>query len=569
MLVEFRKEVSNNPNFFKNLPENLKSEIKNGQMIKRPTKGFLGRLTDALTDPITGSVNLVKKKFSTPEKLALMNKQIKLENDMATLEGLVEYVEGLKEKDPEKVKKLILEKIKKNFTKVKANYSSNLFTTMIDFAALAVSTVYHGCDFYNITRKANDNHKEAIKEAKIKVKQDTIRFLIMAYLTYVVTTLFKKGCNKSMPRMIGILSLIEITADIINRKATGRPVLPMSTKSYKEYKKKEQEKKLKKGIATPDKIATTEKPQKDKPALKPSFTGSGLDKILYKEIAYSKNELKKILDLTEKIDTERAKRYISTIEERFADGLKGKKLSELYSDNNLDKIIIGKTDSLTKRIANGIFIPITATVKLAKRLMAKEKAAVDDFIEIKNYLAYANKLIKGKYKDKDLMNDKDALKDFRNDIMQAAFASFRSLEANYNSANFAIIKKISGYAIFTFFYASDAYNVTLLHTDGDKEKGLMNAKQRALQEVTRFCISMYTVSSSLAVLGNLYNKTIANAVAITTATSSFSNYLTRSVLGLPILPKNKKQLDALDEKNKKSSFHRFTNKLIGKKSEQK
>lgn len=550
ILNDFRTEIKKNPHSFKDMPENVKKGIENGHIFSQSQKGFLGRAIDAMSDPITYLGKSIKNNFVSKEKLAEIKRSERLKNDYANVEGLVEYVNNLKEKDPASVKKLLQEKIKKNFTKVKANYSSNIFALFLGIADLGLDATFHGMDFYNMTRGINDSHEEAMGEAKIKVKQDIIRRAVNTYLLFVASTLFKKDCNRSMSKMLLVVSTVQLAAEIINRKATGRPILPLNTKSLKAYQEKQD-------VKTDFKKQETKK--KDV-----SFTGASVKAFFSKDLAFSKSDIQKIMDLTQKINPEQAKRYTTLIEEKLSGSSKGKKLASIYMDKNSTNISLGKKESTFERAIKCILIPITGLVKLVKKLSSKEKATVDEFLEVKNYLSFNQKLLKNKYKNKDVIKNSDDFNAFKKDIMDASLKSFRSSEANYNVANYSIIKKIFSYAIFTTFISWDAYNITMLHSNGDKKKSQVQSKQRILQEVSRFFITMYASAVNLTMFSTFFNKSVGNAVGFSAVNSILGNIFTRKALGLPITPKNKKQLDALDEKNKKSSFYKQVNKLTGK-----
>lgn len=543
ILLDFRKTVKDNPNLFQNIPENIRTEIQNGHVISRPQKGVLGRLGDAILAPITSITKTVKNKFSNGQNISEKQKLQEIDTNLANIEGLVEYVNNLKEKNPEKVKQLLREKIRKNFTKIKANYSSNLSSTLTDLATFLVAAGFNACDFYNITRKAEDDHKAAMKEAKLKVKQDAIRMAILTYLTYVITSVFKKGCNRSMTRMLAVASAIQLISEIITRKSTGRPVLPINDKSLKTHLMKEKNKK--------------ENEEKTNKSKQPSFKGN----FMKTKVSFSKNDLQNILNITEKIDSSLAKRYTNLIEEKTASDLNGKKLKDIFANNTVSKISLGEKESITGKIIRCIFIPVTAPVKLIKKWINKGKSEIDELAEVRNYLSFLKRLLDTKYKGKDVINNKENFNEFKKDVMNAALASFRTTEANYDTANYSIIKRIFSYTIFTTFIACDAYNVTMLHSDGDKRKSLVQSKQRIIQEITRFFISMYTASAYLTMFGKLYNKALANAFGLTVMTSTINNALTRKILGRPILPTDKKHLDEQDERNSKSGFHKTVNKL--------
>lgn len=551
IIADLRDSVKQNSNLFKDMPENIKTEIENGSIISRPQKGLLGQFTDAVVAPVTSVAKFFKNKFANKEKLIENKKIEEINTNLANIEGLFEYVNNLKEKDPSKVKKLVQEKIKSNFTKIKANYSSNLATTFSDLAGILVATAFNGCDFYNLTRRVDDNHKAGMREAKMKVKQDLIRVGLLTYLTYVFTTLFKKGCNRSMTRMLAVASVIQLVAEIATRVATGRPILPIKDKNIKIHQAKEEQK--------------IQKNKKTNKAKNPSFTG--VPAFLKKKVIVPKEELKNILNITEKINPELSKRYAGLIEKNSTPDLKGKTLTDAFADNSIGSISLGEKESVVAKVLRGIFIPVTAPFKLIKKLTNKEKNQVDEMLEVRNYLAYTKRLLKTKYKNKNVTNNKEDFNELKKDIMNASFGAFRSTEANYNTATYSIVKRIFAYSIFTTFMAFDAYNVTMLHSDGDRKKSSVQAKQRIVQEVTKFLVSIYTASANLTVFGELYNKSIGNLIGLTAMISAINNTLTRKILGIPIMPKNKAELDKIDEKNKKSPLLKFTNRLTGKDTE--
>lgn len=558
--ANLRDELKKNPHLFKDMPKEIKTYIADGYIIKMPEKSLAGRFTDAIFAPITYCYKSVKNMFFNKENLTNIKKVKQIKIDLANIEGLVEYSESLKGKNPQEVKLLIRDRIRKNFTKSKANYSSNLANTYVEIATLFVAAIYHGFDFYNLTRRVDDNHEEAMKEAKLKVKQDFIRLAIISYLTYVVTTLFKRTCNKSMLKMMAIASLIQLSAEIINRKITGRPILPLNNETLKAYKEKHNtnSQKSEKDCSEKSKMAKQQNP--DLRAKKISFTGSPVNEFFSKKFIISKNDLQNIMQLTEKINPEQTKRYYELIEKKLSGELKGKKLNDIFSDNQITGITLGEKQSHFEKLIESIFIPITASVKFVKNTINHEKKKVDEFNEVKNYFAFVKRLLKTKYKDKDIIADKETFDGFRKDIMNASLGSFRVTEANYNNAIYAIVRRIFSYAMFISFIAADTYNVAMIHSDGDKKKASNLAKQRVAQDSTRFFISMYTSSSVLNILGDFYNRALANVFGLTIAKSTINNYLTRKVLNMPIKPMNKEQLDKFDQKHKNSYVSKFIKK---------
>lgn len=548
ILSNLKDELKKNPNLFKNLPDDIKKDITDGHVIAIPRKSLWGTIVDAIFAPIIAPVKFIKHRFAGKEELTRDKKLEEINIHLSNIEGVVEYINGLKEKNPQEIKKLIQDKIKKNFTKIKANYSSNLSATLTDLATFLVAAVFHGLDFYNITRRVDDNHQAAMKEAKVKVKQDSIRLVVITYLTYLVTTLFKKNCNKSMSRMLAVASGIQIAAEILNRKLTRRPILPVNDKTLNQFNKKEKEK--------------TDRKQEKNQNKKIAFTGANA--MFMKKVLISKNELKNVLELTEKIDANLAKRYSNLIEGKFADNLKNKKLQEIYANDSIKDVSLGEKENIFGKVIKCIFIPITGAINGIKKIFNKEKAKADDMLEVRNYVTFIKKLLKTKYKDKNVSENKEHFKEFKNDVINASLGSFRATEANYNTANYSIIKRIFSYSIFTTFMSFDVFNVTMMHSDGDKKKSKSLAKQRAIQELTRFFISIYNASASLTLFSGFYNRALANAFGFTAVTSTVNQVATRKILGMPILPKTKKELQELDEKNQKSPLYKSINKLTQK-----
>jgi len=338
-----------------------------------------------------------------------------------------------------------------------------------------------------------------------------------------------------------------LSAEIINRKITGRPILPLDEKGLKEFEQKQ-------------KVKRADKETNSKPA----FTGAQPTSIFKQNVLFSKSELHNILKITAKIDAKLANKYTELIEKRFTGDLKGKKLDEIFSNKNINEVSLGEKENLLGKSLRCLLYPIIQPIRFAKKLANKGKQEVDELVEVRNYLKTIKKLINTKYKDKEVLNDKNNFNKIRSDVMNSAFASFRSTEANYNAANYSIIKRVFSYSIFTTFIAWDAYNVTMMHSKGDKKKALVQAKQRVIQEVARFFISIYTASATLPLVGECFNKSLPNLFGITLLTSATNGTLTRKILGIPITPKDKTALDKFDKDNSKSSFHKQINKLTGK-----
>lgn len=552
ILSKIRDEIKSRPDLFDNMSENMKKSFESGHIII-PQNSLSKKTFDLLTAPVTYCINGAKKMFTHKSNLDEVKKSEQFRQNCVNIEGFIEYVESLKGKSSQEIKTLVNERLQNNFKKLKANYSSNLFIVLIEAASAIAGGAFSVCDFYNITRRVDDNHKQALKEAIIKGEQETVRLGVLSYLIYTVATSLKKHCNKSIPRALAIGASLELVSEVINRAITGRPFYPVNESTVKKFKNKEN--------AT-DNNTTAATTQGVSPK-KVSFTGLSVSNAFSKDLVYSKNEVRQILEFTEKLNSEQAKKYIDIIEQKLSGALKGKKLKEIFSDDSIQDLTLGNKESFFERALKCILIPITAPVNALKKLAQKGQTKADEFSEVENYMAYLRHLISTKYKGKDI-KDPAVFKDIQHDVMNNILSGFSSSEVNYNTSHLAVLRKIFSYAIVGSFVSMDAYNVTMIHSDNDKKKGFEQAKQRTLLYILKFFLSIYTVSAATTLFTRSYNRNLANAVGLTFLTSTLNNYLTRTILGIPVLPRDKAGLQKFDEEKDKSKFHQFINTLIQK-----
>lgn len=547
--AEIRENFKSNPELFRSLSEEEKRNFESGHIVI-PQTTIARRSFNLLTSPFTSSIRGIKKIFSQKPDV----EQIKLEQfrqNCQNLEGFIEYVEAQKEKNPHEIKKLLNEKLQNNFKKLKANYSSNLFIVLIEAASAIAGGAFSVCDFYNITRRVDDDHKHALKEAIIKGEQETVRLGVLSYLIYTVASSLKKHCNKSIPRALAIGASLELVSEVVNRAITGRPFYPVNDKTVNKFKNKETAK---------DKV---DSPPPFGAQKKVSFTGMNPSSLLSKDVIYSKQNVQQIIEFTKKLNNELAEKYIAIIEQKLSGALNGKKLKDIFADNDIQDLTLGTKESFVERAVKCVLIPITAPINALKRLAQSGQVKSDEFNEVENYFSYINHLAATKYKGKDI-NNPEVFKEVQQDVMNNILSGFTSSEANYNTSHLAVLRKIFSYAIVGSFVSMDAYNVTMIHSDNDKKKGQEQAKQRALLYLLKFFLSIYTVSAATTLFTRSYNKSIVNAVGLTVLTSTLNNYLTRKILGIPVLPRDKAGLQRFDEEKNKSKFHQFINKLIQK-----
>lgn len=550
VLTEIRETLKTKPELLKSMSVEDKRSFENGHIVI-PQSTVAKKTFDLLTSPFTYSAKAIKKVFTRKPESDSQIQLDKFKQNCTNLQGFVEFVESQEQKSPQEIKKLLNEKLQNNFKKLKANYSSNLFIVMIEAASAIAGGIFSVCDFYNITRRVDDDHKHALKEAVIKGEQEAVRLGVLSYLIYTVASSLKKHCNKSIPRALAIGASLELVSEVINRAITGRPFYPVNETTVNKFKSKEEAN------------AKNDNAQPENAKKNVSFKGLSAGNAFSKDLIYSKNEVQQILEFTKKLNSEQAQRYITILEQKLSGALKGKKLTDIFADKSIQELTLGTKESFLERAVKCVLIPITAPINALKKLAQKGQVKADEFSEVENYFSYINHLVSTKYKGKDI-NDPAVFKNVQHDVMNNMLSGFSSSEANYNTSHLAVLRKIFSYAIVGSFVSMDAYNVTMIHSNNDKKKGQEQAKQRALLYLLKFFLSIYTVSAATTLFTRSYNKNIANAVGLTFLTSTLNNYLTRQILGIPVLPRDKAALQKFDEEKEKSKFHQFINKLIQK-----
>lgn len=123
-------------------------------------------------------------------------------------------------------------------------------------------------------------------------------------------------------------------------------------------------------------------------------------------------------------------------------------------------------------------------------------------------------------------------------------------------------------AITTIFLVTDAYNLTMQYSNDNKKAAQKSAKNRTAQEISRIGLSAYMLAFVHNLLAKMCNSSLAGAFGLTALTSVINDSASRVVVGVPLTPKTRDQLLALDQKNtnSKSPIRKALAYSIGKKS---
>jgi len=346
-----------------------------------------------------------------------------------------------------------------------------------------------------------------------------------------------------------------------------------------------------------------------------------VERLFVKPNMYEKGELQLLLNKLHEIYPNRAERYKEIIEKGLEKlgsykgvNYSGKKLDQLLNDPNITHIPVSVKESYAKRVIDAFIAPVYWVKGLANLVIVKgsrlipgygtksklqesiykleKHKLIDAFNEMtanvkdpKKQLEIAEKLLKDdkrlftklqgvqntfefikKYYDKakNEFNDTALRKDLRKEIFDGYAHKGTQYDANtYSKMN----KNILGVNT-ALFVTSDAYNLALEYSNGDKEEASNKAKQRVGQEVAKRTLSAYWIHLTQELFKNMFNSSIKGACAVTALNVVTYESMARASVGCPVLRKDQAQLKHMEEKNKasKNPIIKALGKAMGKKS---
>ncbi len=427
--------------------EKLTEGIKLNQTIKRPAKGvgeiafnertMLGKALDSITyfckdlwlDIANGTLTGLKKhKFieeSSVFKKVYNSKVLKNHRNANAANELFYSILGMTNKHQDflaKSQELLsrgekeigsIDYIYRDFVNESINkpigaYSAKNERALNRLATGAVSALFVGRDFYNLTMYQTNDKNEAKKSEKKRFKQEMTRIATSAFLSFSVLGIFSKWTNKSILAAAGATAATTLIAEITSRIKNGVPLTPLTPKKAKEIHDKKKENVSYKGQ---EKTANNANPQTSNP-----------------ENAFAANELTNINS------------FISAVKENPQNlKLNQTKLNNQTKNNELNQPKtsvfkkVGKIIGATLLIGFGWDLICKYGIKNAKKLMLESNSKVLKFI--------AN------FKENVFYKDRKVPKDVMHNIIEAVRKSGNEEIANSYTANLGALDKNGCYTI--------------------------------------------------------------------------------------------------------------------------
>lgn len=119
-------------------------------------------------------------------------------------------------------------------------------------------------------------------------------------------------------------------------------------------------------------------------------------------------------------------------------------------------------------------------------------------------------------------------------------------KGKYSSNSLMIGNRLISGVIYSYFLGTDAYNTTMRYSN-DKNEAALQRKSRVAQEFSRIGMNMYIQNLLFGTFESAVNKSLPTAMFVSGSTVAFSEILGRMLVGKPIMPSNKENLDRLEK----------------------
>lgn len=119
-------------------------------------------------------------------------------------------------------------------------------------------------------------------------------------------------------------------------------------------------------------------------------------------------------------------------------------------------------------------------------------------------------------------------------------------KGKYSTKSSMLVNRLISGLIYAVFLATDAYN-TAMKFSGKKEESQKQQRSRFAQENARIGLNLYLSNLVLSAYESQMNKSMANALLASGATVAFSEAVGRILVSKPIMPSDKKTLDAMEQ----------------------
>lgn len=193
-------------------------------------------------------------------------------------------------------------------------------------------------------------------------------------------------------------------------------------------------------------------------------------------------------------------------------------------------------------------------VRIFEEYMKNLKKNTEEIEGLKNILLWLDKQITGAgiQINKDGKLEAQDLKKVEELLQSCVLKADGAKHVEYDGNKLAQTNINLARAITTIFLVTDAYNLTMQYSGDNKYQANKSAKNRAAQEISRISFSAYILAFVHNLLSKMCNSSLAGAFGLTAMTSVINDSISRKVVGVPLTPKTKAELEEIDEKNAKS-----------------
>ncbi len=322
----------------------------------------------------------------------------------------------------------------------KGKYSSNSLMIGNRLISGIVYSYFLGTDAYNTTMRYSNDKNEAVNQRKSRVAQEFSRIGMNMYIQNLLFGTFETAVNRSLSTAMFVSGSTVAFSEILGRKLVGKPIMPSNKEKLD---KMEQEMAEKKGVlASIGRLLTSVK-KKDSPtalqsaslstfynktranqelfssfaakqqpdaqlqnssSVLPSFKGAlNLNALSKAENFIDKEKVSYLLKILENTDSKTASTVKETIMKsvRKSDYIKSQKIvipeniDDLMASSEIDKIPLGKKDTIAGKFITSILVPVRfvnnlykSTVKLIKTIYytisnKKDNSLYDELNELK------------------------------------------------------------------------------------------------------------------------------------------------------------------------------------------
>lgn len=520
----------------------------------------------------------------------------------------------------------VLEMLKKAHVKKKINGTmvskeGAYLPTYSQTQAQAVARVVSGIipayfianDFYNLRITNSDNESQAKKEWKSKFGQETFRIGINTYVGTILGNMFERLVNKSLGVAVGINIFNAIISNILSRKLTKRPVLPvgidkavqLNQRALKLADAKNNEKETESANSSSSNNTENLGGQQKKLEVYKAFKGNNKDVSFGSNNQGLMHRLKNML-VHEKMSFNEFKGFHKSISKIHEDD--ANKMMEIAAEHMLGKdydrtkphdLLLQKLQKEAEKNEGKIIIGKKNTYKIAKNLAAFLYYPIEIVLDAgKLLLNQGIKLYKKVFKNSDIKPfDLSVKKEFeseqfiKNVTMRMTKAEreaakfsveekvdlekakeliygerkksfFSTKVMNYGTDSLSTLTKLTG-LVSVPFLAVDAYNVTLGETR-NKDVSKDKMRERSVQDTTRQGVSFWYAKTFNNIFKVVSNHSLPGSALVTGLQTVAYESTTRLLIGQPLKPTTHEKMMEIEKARASKKKNWFVKVMSGK-----